>query len=586
MQQLYLRDVVTTKLVVLDPDVGAAVAATYITDKETVAILETGGKWGYISADHLNRSGTRAWQLASFDVVIKPASMLSATLEQLPADLMKGAVLFEADGQFMAFSTPKLLFAALLSRHKLQQSQMEAILDTVGESVCVIDKANQVVIWNKGAERLYGIQAEEILGKVIDSFFSNLLVKKAASERITIKDQYHNPCSKTHVLINAAPIIMNYQVVGGVCAERDITEIVNLNQELTRTSRKVESLEKEIDEISANADAFAAICGHSPAIIVAVSMARRVAATSAPLLLRGESGTGKEVFARAVHTASNRKGRFIEINCGGIPANLIESELFGYQSGAFTGADRRGKAGLFELANGGTLFLDEIGEMPREMQVKLLRVLQEKKFYRVGGDSPIQVDVRIIAATHRELEKMIERGEFREDLYYRLNVVTIHLPPLRDRREDIPELVYRGLKHFSRIHNPAVVNSKVEPDLMVALLEYDWPGNVRELNNVLERMVILADGDILTSDYLPANIKTRSSPNKPVCSVSPITVTTLSELMTLERELIEQTLQENNFNKAAAAKKLGIPRSTLYYKMQQLNLTTGGVSLLTSASKD
>lgn len=584
MQQLCLRDLVTTRFVSLDPFVAAAIAAASVRDNEMPAILQTDGKWGYITANQLTHSGTCAWEIASFDAVIKPASLLSATMEHFPAEILKGAVLFEAAGRITAFSTPELLFAALFSRHELQQLQMEAILDTVGESVCVIDQANRVVSWNKSAERLYGIATEKILGNPIDSFFTNLLIKKAAAERITVKDQYHNPCSKTHVLINAAPILMNSQVVGGVCAERDITEVVNLNQELTRTSRKVQSLEKEIDKISANADAFATVCGHSPGIIAAVSMARRVATTTAPLLLRGESGTGKEVFARAVHTASNRKGRFIEINCGALPANLIESELFGYQSGAFTGADRKGKAGLFELADGGTLFLDEIGEMPREMQVKLLRVLQEKKYYRVGGNIPVQVDVRIIAATHRELEKMIDNGEFREDLYYRLNVVTVHLPPLRDRREDIPELVYRGLKHFCRIHNSGVANSKVDPALMAALLEYDWPGNVRELNNVLERLIILADGDILTTDCLPANIKAGNAQSKPVCQ-SPNTVATISELMTLERALIEQALQETNFNKAAAAKKLGIPRSTLYYKMQQLSLTSGGVSSLTVASK-
>lgn len=585
MQQLHLRDLVITSLVTLDPFASTAVAAASICDNETAAILQTDGKWGYITTNQLTLSGTYAWEIACFDAVIKPASLLSAAMDHLSSELIKSAVLFESDGKITAFSTPELLFAALFSRYELQRLQMEAILDTVGESVCVIDQASRVVSWNKSAERLYGIAAGSILGNPIDSFFSNLLVKKAAAERITVKDQYHNPCSKTHVLINAAPILMNSQVVGGVCAERDITEVINLNQELTRTSRKVQSLEKEIDKISAKADAFATVCGHSSGIIAAVNMARRVAATTAPLLLRGESGTGKEVFARAVHNASNRKGRFIEINCGALPANLIESELFGYQSGAFTGADHKGKAGLFELADGGTLFLDEIGEMPREMQVKLLRVLQEKKFYRVGGNIPVQVDVRIIAATHRELEKMIANGEFREDLYYRLNVVTLHLPPLRGRREDIPELVYRGLKHFCSIHKSGADNCKVEPALMAALLEYDWPGNVRELNNILERLVILADSDILTTACLPANFKAGNTQNKTTCQTPPLTVTALSELMTFERALIKQALQETNFNKAAAAKKLGIPRSTLYYKMQQLSLEPGGVSNLTAASK-
>ncbi|HWR42422.1 sigma-54 interaction domain-containing protein [Sporomusa sp.] len=584
MQLLRVEDVVANRLILLDPLVPVAdVAARIRGDKQAAVIVWADDKLGYITASQLQRSGNYARDIALFDAVIKPIAQLSLLLDNPPAELLTQAVLFEAEGKMVALSTPELVFAALLAKYYLQQAQMAAVLDTVGESVCVIDKANQVVVWNKRAEKLYGIVAGEILGNRIDNFFTNLLVKQAAAEQLTVKDQYHKPCSNTHVLINAAPILVAGEVVGGVCAERDITEVVNLNQELSRTSRKVQSLENEIDKISTGTDAFASVSGHSAGILAAVGMARRVAATNVPLLLRGESGTGKEVFARAVHIASGRKGRFVEINCGAIPASLFESELFGYQSGAFTGADRKGKAGLVELADGGTLFLDEIGEMPKEMQVKLLRVLQEKKFYRVGGAKPVQVDVRIISATHRDLEDMIAGGDFRDDLYYRLNVVTLQLPPLRSRREDIPELVYRGLKHFSALHNPNAAINKVEPALMAAFLEYDWPGNVRELNNILERLVILADSDTLTTGSLPTNFKTGYHHSKTTDTAG---LSTIPELTTLERSLIEQTLKEANFNKAIAAKKLGIPRSTLYYKMRQLNLALDSVKYLTSSSKN
>ncbi|MBP2662606.1 MAG: norR 13 [Firmicutes bacterium] len=578
MQFLRVKDIVANKLTFLDPLALVVDIAADLSDNNRVAgLVQVGDKWGYITAKQLDNSGKHAKDIAVFDAVIKPAVHLSACIESLPIDLVRNDTLFESDGKIVALSTPEILFSSMITNQYLQQAQMAAVLDTVGESVCVIDKIGKVVVWNKRAEKLYGIIAGEILGNHIDDFFTNLLVKKTVAEQITVKNQYHRPCSDTHVLINAAPILVGGKVVGGVSAERDITEVVNLNEELTRTSRKVQSLENQIDKISAVADAFSSICGHSPGIVAAISMARRVAATNASLLLRGESGTGKEVFARAVHTASGRKGRFIEINCGAIPSNLFESELFGYHSGAFTGADRKGKAGLLELADGGTLFLDEIGEMPKEMQVKLLRVLQEKTFYRVGGDKPIQVDVRIISATHRDLEDMIAGGSFRDDLYYRLNVVTLHLPPLRTRREDIPELVYRGLKHYRSIHNPGTTLSKVEPSLMATLLEYDWPGNVRELNNALERLVILADSDILTIANLPANFK-KGCPEKVAILPNDITgVTTISELTTLERTLIEQALQDANFNKVIAAKKLGIPRSTLYYKMRQLNLEVGRI---------
>lgn len=587
MQSLYIKDVVTTGLVSVAPLAPVTEVAACMNKYQTAVVLQKAGEWGYITSDRLKPDAQYAWELAAWDAVTRPAALLATPLPNLPGEFLTNAVLFEANGSMQALSTPQQLFAAMLQQHQLLAAQLTAVLDTVGESVCVIDENNHVVFWNKRAEKLYGIIADEILGNPIDNFFSNLLVKKAAAERLFVKDQYHQPRSKTHVLINAAPVQLNGRLVGGVSAERDITEIVNLNQELTRTSRQVQSLENQIDKISTGTDAFASVCGHSPGIMAAVSMARRVAATNAPLLLRGESGTGKEVFARAVHTVSGRKGRFIEINCGAIPASLFESELFGYHAGAFTGADRKGKAGLVELADGGTLFLDEIGELPREMQVKLLRVLQEKKFYRIGGNKPVQVDVRIISATHRDLEDMIANSDFRDDLYYRLNVVTIPLPPLRSRREDIPELVYRGLKHFGAIHKPGAALSKVDPALMAAFLEYDWPGNVRELNNILERLVILADSDTLTTACLPANFKVGYHHTGPDTSASAQTsLTTIPELTSLERSLIEKTLKETNFNKAATAKKLGIPRSTLYYKMQQLHLTVGAVSHLTVVSEN
>jgi transcriptional regulator with PAS, ATPase and Fis domain len=286
-------------------------------------------------------------------------------------------------------------------------------------------------------------------------------------------------------------------------------------------------------------------------------------------LLRGESGTGKELFARAIHDASQVSGPFIAINCGAISPNLFESELFGYEPGAFTGADRKGKVGLLEQANKGTLLLDELGDMPKDMQVKLLRVLQDKSFYRVGGNKAIHIDVRMIAATHRNLEEMIKNGEFREDLYYRLNVVAVSLPSLRDRLDDIPELVHKGIQHYGTIHNKNI--SKVNPALMAAFIQYPWPGNIRELFNVLERLVLLADGDQLGVEHLPANFcqLIYSAENVDACAA---VGGLLEKTISLEKEVIGKVLAELHFNKAAAAKKLGIPRSTLYYKMQKLGL--------------
>lgn len=460
-------------------------------------------------------------------------------------------------------------FEQLLTLYQLQQARLEALLDTVNEAVCIIDESDKVVVWNRHAELLYGIAINEIIGRPIEGFFSNLMLTKVMKERRTVHEQYHTPCPDTHVLINARPVKLSGEVIGGVCAERDITEVVQLNQKLSQTHQEVQTLKQEIDKIYSQSDSFSSIYGHGPAIREAVSVARRVAATTVPVLLRGESGTGKELFARAIHDASQFSGPFIAINCGAISPNLFESELFGYQPGAFTGADRKGKIGLLEQANGGTLLLDELGDMPKDMQVKLLRVLQDKSFYRVGGNKAIHIDVRIIAATHRNLEEMIKRGEFREDLYYRLNVVAVSLPSLRDRLDDIPELVHKGIQHYGTIHNKKI--SKVNPALMAAFIQYPWPGNIRELFNVLERLVILADSDHLGVENLPANFCQLLYPieNLEACAVDG---SLLAKTISLEKEVIGRVLAEHHFNKAAAAKKLGIPRSTLYYKMQKLGL--------------
>ena len=468
----------------------------------------------------------------------------------------------------------KQLCQELLAENLLQAARWNELLDVLEEAVCVIDAENRVTGWNRRAELLYGIASAEIIGQPIGKFFSNLMVTQAMRDGLLVREAYHKPCPGTHVLINAQPVRLEGKIVGGVSAERDITEVVNLNQQLSEAGNEVRSLREEIDKIQATADEFSAIYGHSPLVMEAVRVARRVAATNVSVMLRGESGSGKELFASAIHRASGRRGQFVAINCGAIPASLFESELFGYEPGSFTGADKKGKLGYLEQAHAGTLFLDEIGEMPKEMQVKLLRVLQEQRFHRVGGKA-VHVDIRVIAATHRDLEVMIARGEFREDLYYRLNVVTIPLPSLRERREDIPELVHRGIQHFSHLHGKQI--RRLEPAVMAALLDYEWPGNVRELYNALERMVILCDGEVMTLTNLPLNLAADSAAGTSAAALQPQHRPAAGQTLTdttaaIERDLISRVLAEVNFNKAMAAKKLGIPRSTLYYKMKNLQL--------------
>ena len=303
---------------------------------------------------------------------------------------------------------------------------------------------------------------------------------------------------------------------------------------------------------------FEQLIGGSPALEAVLEGVRRVAPTSSTVLIQGETGTGKELIARAIHNVSPRCGRpFIKLNCAAIPLDLLESELFGHEKGAFTGAITQ-KLGRFELADKGTLFLDEVGDIPAPLQPKLLRILQEQEFERLGSSRTHQVDVRLVAATHRNLAEMVRNGDFRSDLYFRLNVFPVELPPLRDRREDIPALV----EHFADTLGRRVGRTidQIPPETMMALCSYDWPGNIRELQNLIERAVILSDDGVLPNPLLTSGTQRISVVAAP------------TTLMDSERVLILRTLEAAGWvigGRDGAAARLGLKRTTLIYKMQR-----------------
>jgi len=317
---------------------------------------------------------------------------------------------------------------------------------------------------------------------------------------------------------------------------------------------------------SANQDAnprrFEQIIGSSPALESVLEQVERVAPTDSTVLVQGETGTGKELIARAIHNLSSRCGRpFIKLNCAAIPFDLLESELFGHEKGAFTGAIAQ-KIGRFELADKGTLFLDEVGDIPLPLQPKLLRVLQEQEFERLGSGRTHQVDVRLVAATHRNLVEMVKRNEFRSDLYYRLNVFPVPLPPLRARREDIPALVEHFVEIYARRMGRQI--DQVSPETMSELTSYPWPGNIRELQNFIERSVILTSGNVLESPL--ASLRNAAE----VESLGPIT------MEDAERDHIRKTLEQTRWvvsGPNGAAARLGIKRSTLYFRMQKLGIS-------------
>ncbi|WP_425435906.1 sigma-54 interaction domain-containing protein [Oceanobacillus senegalensis] len=445
---------------------------------------------------------------------------------------------------------------------------MKAILEAEDDAITVINRNKEVIFWNDAAVKTYNIRQSEILNKKINDFFhhDDLMVLTVLKTRESVKNTYHRPRHDKHVVINASPVFDRHGVlIGAVSVERDITQIVKLNDNLITTSAELYELRKKV--YTAKEDSpFSKLKGNSQALQKTVQIAKKAANTNATTLILGESGTGKEICARAIHEASNRKdGPFIPVNCGAIPSALFESELFGYEGGAFTGAEKNGKAGKIEMAEGGTIFLDEVGELPLEMQVKLLRVLQENEIYRIGDTTGKKVNVRFLAATNQDLEKQMNEKKFRSDLFYRLNVIQIRMPPLRERMEDIAELSHIFLHQFASQYQTPI--PKLEKDALQLMLDYEWPGNIRELRNVMQRIVILSEKPIIHGAdlyhfFLPSN----PTPTK---SMVKETLSLPQEKEEIERKLIEETLNKMNGNKSATARKLGISRVTLYNRIKK-----------------
>ncbi|HEX6923275.1 MAG TPA: sigma 54-interacting transcriptional regulator [Bacillales bacterium] len=444
---------------------------------------------------------------------------------------------------------------------------LDSVLTTDNNTITAINTDWEVLFWNRAAEQTYNITEEQIVGQKITRFFKkeDLMVLQVLKTEKAVKHFYHRPRQDKHVFINASPVYdSDHRLIGAVSIEQDITHTVKLNEKLSATSSQLNELKHKVYEKQLDTP-FAKLQGKSTAMQKTVQLAAKAAKTNATVLLLGESGTGKELCARAIHETSPRKDQpFVPINCGAIPQALFESELFGYERGAFTGAAKEGKAGKIEAADGGTLFLDEIGELPLEMQVKLLRVLQENVVYRIGGATGKEVDVRVIAATNRDLDRMMREERFRSDLFYRLNVIQITIPSLRNRLEDIPDLVQVFLKELEVEYQ--LTAPSLNEETMQMLLRYDWPGNVRELRNVIERSFILSENSEIGKRELLSLFPQKQNTANTTNSLE-------DEKKVLEKERIEAALNKTYGNKSAAAKKLGISRVSLYKKIKKYNIS-------------
>lgn len=487
-------------------------------------------------------------------------------LRKLPGGLGRPALIGNQLDEIQGIVTQEEMIHYLLKQNHQLTAYFTTLAETVNDAITAVNQDGQVICWNKVAEQTYGIKQEDILGRKIGDHFERdaIMLHRILDEGRPVRQVYHQPRPDKHVLINASPILENNQIIGGIATEQDITRIVRLNEELySKTSLHLEQEEP-----------FSSILGMGYAIQEALRVAKKMAVTDIPVLLLGEPGTGKKRFAQSIHYSGNRKKENLSsLHCGAIPPGLLETELFGYQGGAFTGDEQSGKPGKLEEANKGSLFLEEIHDMLPETQARFLDFLQKGSFSRVGGTQVISVNTRIIASSSHDLRSLVDAGLFLEDLYYHLNVVSIELPPLSERIEDIPELVQFFLREFSLQYEKPV--PKIEPAVMSALMNYEWPGNIKELRNVIERLIILNDHDRIMVDNLPKEMITTpvegSDLEEELQSLDFALKARLSNEK--EAEYIEEALRKTYGNKSAAAKLLGISRGTLYNKMKEYGLS-------------
>jgi PAS domain S-box-containing protein len=455
-----------------------------------------------------------------------------------------------------------------MTKHLVQLNRLlQSIFQSSYDGIYVADAKGNGIMVNEAYTRITGVPGEEIIGKNLRELEKEEIISESVTLKVLEKKKPITIVQKVRgkeVLVTGNPIFdEGGEITHVVTNVRDISELNRLKLELQQSKALTQKYLNEIQDFKMKESIHLLLDGivaHSKEIIDVLRLVQKVAKVDSTVLILGESGVGKEVIVKMIHKASDRaKHPLVKVNCAAIPHHLLESELFGYEKGAFTGADSRGKPGLFEQANGGTIFLDEIGDMPLDLQVKLLRVLQEFEITRIGGRKSVKVDVRVISATNKPLEKMMETGAFRQDLYYRLNIVPIKIPPLRERKADIAPLAYFFLNKMNERYG---FNKKFHPEVISFMEQYLWPGNIREMENLIERLVVTVDHDEIKICDLPFHPLTTEVRKE----------TTLKELLEdVERKMIQQKLAEYKTTRKTA-KVLGISQSALVKKIQKLGI--------------
>ncbi len=503
-----------------------------------------------------------------------------------PFPWSRGAIMISASRQgirdaprgYILFLQPAESFEQIDERVHQLQKELSLLLENSYDGIILTD-AESILNVNASFGRITGIAPSTLLGKKIADLDTERHICLAAISEVIRLTRFHRKTltlqrrlmSGNEIFLTGTPVLDRHgQIVREVVNIRDITELKSLEDQIKKVTAICPDPWNEAEQGSA----FQGIVAESPSMRRLLDLVLRVSRVDSTVLLQGESGVGKDVLARLVHRLSERReDPFVSVNCGAIPASLLESEFFGYEKGAFTSAARNGKAGLFEQANGGVLFLDEVGELPVNLQVKLLKVLQDRRCRRLGGTRGIDLDLRIIAATNRDLRKMVSEGSFRMDLFYRLHVVPIEIAPLRERREDILPLALMFLNHFNRKYD---ANRTLGHELMSVLEDHDWPGNVRELQNLIERLVVTADEDALGVKHLPPSITGGNGPDTPAFHLSG-SLNLKNAREAVEREAIREAMARAG-NTRQAAKLLGVDHSTVVRKAQRYGIDLREVS--------
>nr|WP_034868243.1 sigma 54-interacting transcriptional regulator [Clostridium lundense] len=456
-----------------------------------------------------------------------------------------------------------------LEKTRILCSELDAVIECSYDGIYITDGEANTLRLNKSYEKITGLTREYMIGKNMRHLVDEGVISKSGTllvlkhkKPITIEQTFK---TGKKVLVSSSPIFdKKGNITMVVTNVRDVTQLYELKEQLAKNEELTKKYYSEIEAMRNQLLSSSDIIAQDKHMLDTLRMAKRVANVDTTVLLLGETGVGKEEVAKYVHKNSKRCNKqFIKVNCGAIPENLIESELFGYDKGAFTGANKEGKMGLFEVADRGTIFLDEVGELPLDMQVKLLRVLQEREIERIGGVTPIKIDVRILAATNRNLEEMVSKKLFREDLYYRLNVVPIIIPPLRERKEDIEPLFQHFLGELNKKYG---LNKTFAPSAVEVIIQYNWPGNVRELKNIVERVVIMSNSDTVLRSDLPIKNNFNSLDIQIDDSDEKVNLKELVEK--LELQFISKAFEKYG-NVRDAAKYLGIDASTFVRKRKK-----------------